>query len=37
VERTGAKLVGLGFVVELDFLGGRRVLGDRRIHSLLHD
>ena len=37
VERTGAALVGLGFVIELDFLGGRRLLGERRIHSLLHD
>ena len=37
VERTGANLIGLGFVIELDFLGGRRMLGDRRIHALLHD
>lgn len=37
VERSGAQLVGLGFVIELDFLGGRRALGDRRIHALLHD
>lgn len=37
VERTGACLVGLGFVIELDFLEGRRLLGNRRVHSLLHD
>ena len=35
VERLGATVVGLGFVIELAFLGGRRRLGDHPIESLL--
>jgi len=34
--RNGATVVGAAFVVELDFLNGRRALGDCRIHSLVH-
>jgi adenine phosphoribosyltransferase len=35
VERQGAEVVGLAFVIELGFLGGRERLGNRRIHSLV--
>lgn len=34
-EKQGAEVVGAAFVVELDFLNGRRRLGDRKIQSLL--
>ncbi|MDR1613379.1 MAG: adenine phosphoribosyltransferase [Planctomycetota bacterium] len=36
VERLGGEIVGLGFVIELDFLHGRDQLAGRRIESLLH-
>jgi len=37
VSRKGAELVGLGFVLELDFLNGREKLpGDADILTLLH-
>ncbi len=36
VERLGGKLLGLGFVIELDFLNGRAKLPEREIVSLLH-
>ena len=36
VERLGAQVAGLGFVIELDFLNGRRQLPGRDILSLLH-
>jgi adenine phosphoribosyltransferase len=32
----GAKIAGLGFVVELDFLKGRERLKDYDVFSLLH-
>jgi adenine phosphoribosyltransferase len=32
VERLGADVVGLGFILELGFLGGRSRLGDRQVH-----
>jgi adenine phosphoribosyltransferase len=35
VERLGAEVVGLGFVIELAFLGGRSQLGGKQIRSLL--
>lgn len=35
VEGRGASVVGLGFLVELDALGGRARLGDRSIESLV--
>ena len=35
VERLGGKVIGLGFVIELGFLGGRRKLEGREVHSLL--
>jgi adenine phosphoribosyltransferase len=35
VERLGGEVVGLGFVIELGFLGGRRQLGDRDAVSLI--
>ncbi|MEO8663294.1 MAG: adenine phosphoribosyltransferase [Bryobacteraceae bacterium] len=36
VEQLGGELVGLGFVVELDFLHGRDKLPGRNVQSLLH-
>ncbi len=36
LERLGAKVAGLGFVIELDFLNGRDKLTGHNIHSLLH-
>jgi len=36
VEQLGGDLVGLGFVVELDFLRGRDKLPGRNVQSLLH-
>ena len=36
VEQLGATVAGCSFVIELDELGGRARLGDRRVHSLLH-
>lgn len=36
VERLGGRVAGLAFVVELDFLGGRRKLGAYQIKSLVH-
>lgn len=36
VESLGAEVAGCGFVVELDFLNGRELLGNRTVHSLLH-
>ena len=36
VERLGGKLVGLGFVIELDFLKGREKLAGHRIDALVH-
>jgi adenine phosphoribosyltransferase len=35
VEGTGATVVGLGFLIELEFLGGRSRLVDHKITSLL--
>jgi len=35
VEREGAEVVGMAFVIELEFLGGRDRLGGRRVHSLV--
>ena len=34
--RNGALVVGAAFVIELDFLHGRRALGDCRVHALVH-
>jgi adenine phosphoribosyltransferase len=36
VERLGGVVVGLGFVIELDFLNGRSKLAGREVHALLH-
>jgi adenine phosphoribosyltransferase len=36
VEQLGGAVAALSFVIELDFLDGRRKLGGRPIHSLLH-
>ncbi len=29
VERLGGKIAGIGFLIELDYLGGRKLLGDK--------
>lgn len=36
VEKLGGEVAGLSFVIELDFLQGRKRLGDYNICSLLH-
>ena len=36
VNRAGAEIAGLCFVVELDFLDGRSTLDGQQIHSLIH-
>ncbi len=36
VEKVGGKVAGIGFVVELDFLNGRRKLDGYDVFSLLH-
>ena len=36
VERLGGEIAACAFVIELDDLGGRARLPDRRVHSLLH-
>ncbi len=36
VEKLGGVVAGLGFVIELDFLGGRNKLGSYPVHSLVH-
>lgn len=36
IEKLGAKIAGLAFVIELDFLNGREQLGDKAIHSLIN-
>ncbi|MGZ4960490.1 MAG: adenine phosphoribosyltransferase [Methylomonas sp.] len=36
IEKLGAKVAACAFVVELDFLEGRKKLKDYEVHSLLH-
>jgi len=36
VEAAGAETMGFAFLIELDFLGGRAKLGDKKIVSLIH-
>jgi adenine phosphoribosyltransferase len=36
VEKLGATVIACAFVVELDFLEGRKKLQDYQVHSLLH-
>jgi adenine phosphoribosyltransferase len=36
VERLGGEVVGLAFLIELDFLKGRDRLGGRRVTSVIH-
>ncbi len=36
VEKLGGHVVGLSFVVELDFLRGRKLLAGHEVRSLLH-
>ncbi|MCX8150312.1 MAG: phosphoribosyltransferase family protein, partial [Candidatus Bathyarchaeota archaeon] len=36
VEKLGGKIVGLGFLIELEYLAGRKTLGDKyEIFSLI--
>jgi adenine phosphoribosyltransferase len=36
INEVGAEICGAVFFVELDFLHGRKMLGDVRVHSLVH-
>ena len=36
IEKLGAQVVACAFVVELDFLAGRKLLKDYEVHALLH-
>jgi adenine phosphoribosyltransferase len=36
VERLGGEVVGICFLVELDFLQGRQLLAGHDVHSLIH-
>ena len=36
LREIGAEVVGVGFLVELDFLGGRKRLGNTKMTSLIH-
>ncbi len=36
VRKSGAKIAGCAFVIELDFLNGRQVLAEVPVHSLIH-
>lgn len=36
VEKLGGTVCGLGFVIELDFLSGRKKLNGYDVHSLVH-
>ena len=36
VEEIGAEVVALAFLIELDFLGGRKALPGRRIETVIH-
>ncbi|MHC4839646.1 MAG: adenine phosphoribosyltransferase [Planctomycetota bacterium] len=35
IEKCGAEVAGFAFVVELDFLGGRKLLGEHPVESLV--
>jgi adenine phosphoribosyltransferase len=35
-QQLGGEVVGLAFVIELDFLEGRKLLEDYDVHSLIH-
>ena len=35
VEQIGGKVAGCAFLIELAFLGGRNMLPDRDLHSLI--
>jgi adenine phosphoribosyltransferase len=36
VEKVGGTVAGVGFVLELDFLGGRKKLNGYDVHALVH-
>lgn len=36
VRKSGAEIAGFGFVIELDFLDGRKLLVPHNVHSLIH-
>jgi adenine phosphoribosyltransferase len=35
IERSGARVIGYAFLIELTFLGGRLALGDRRVERVI--
>lgn len=36
VEKIGARIAQISFIIELDFLNGRNLLKEHEIHSLIH-
>jgi adenine phosphoribosyltransferase len=36
VKRLGGEIIGIGFLIELDFLNGRKKLAPYPVHSLIH-
>lgn len=36
VEKLGGQIAGFGFVIELDFLSGRKLLPNYKVNSLVH-
>ena len=36
IAMAGARIAGCAFVIELDFLGGRKLLAPHPVHTLLH-
>ena len=36
IEELGAEIIGCSFIVELDFLNGRKKLSNHDVHSLIH-
>ncbi|MEK7212013.1 MAG: phosphoribosyltransferase family protein, partial [Patescibacteria group bacterium] len=35
VKKLGGEITGIGFVIELSFLEGRKKLGDHKVYSLI--
>lgn len=36
IEKLGGKVIGIAFLIELDYLNGRKKIKDYPIHSLIH-
>lgn len=36
IEKMGARIAQISFIIELDFLNGRELLKDYEVHSLIH-